>query len=99
MEFTKKSIEEILIEHWQRYGRNYFTRYDYEGCDLDKCNCMMAALEQKMAEPGFVGQAFSHNGKSYTVKLADNFSYNDPIDKSVSTKQVSCGQLPVIGIK
>jgi phosphoglucomutase len=88
MEFTRKSIEDILVEHWKKYGRNYFTRYDYEGCDAGKCNSMMEALEQKMTEPKFLGQEFSHGVKTYKVRLADNFSYNDPIDKSISTKQV-----------
>lgn len=84
---TGKSVEEICVEHWKRYGRNYFTRYDYEECDLAPCNEMMATLEQTITAPTFPGRSFSAGGKSYTVKLGDNFSYNDPIDKSVSTKQ------------
>lgn len=84
---TGKSVEEICVEHWKRYGRNYFTRYDYEECDLAPCNEMMATLEQTITDPTFSGRSFSAGGKSYTVKLGDNFSYNDPIDKSVSTKQ------------
>lgn len=84
---TGKSVEEICVEHWKRYGRNYFTRYDYEECDLAPCNEMMATLEKTITDPSFVGRSFSAGGKSYTVKLGDNFSYNDPIDKSVSTKQ------------
>lgn len=84
---TGKSVEEICVEHWKRYGRNYFTRYDYEECDLAPCNEMMATLEQTITAPTFPGRSFSTGGKSYTVKLGDNFSYNDPIDKSVSTKQ------------
>lgn len=84
---TGKSVEEICVEHWKRYGRNYFTRYDYEECDLAPCNEMMATLEATITAPSFAGRSFSAGGKSYTVKLGDNFSYNDPIDKSVSTKQ------------
>lgn len=84
---TGKSVEEICVEHWKRYGRNYFTRYDYEECDLAPCNEMMATLEATITDPSFAGRSFSAGGKSYTVKLGDNFSYNDPIDKSVSTKQ------------
>lgn len=87
MEATGKSIEEILKEHWATYGRNYFTRYDYEECDLGACNKMMDLLEKTITDAGFAGKQFSAGGKSYTVKLADNFSYLDPIDKSVSTKQ------------
>jgi hypothetical protein len=49
---------------------------------------MMQALEKKMTEPGFVGSVHSSGDKKYVVKLADNFSYMDPIDQSVSMKQV-----------
>lgn len=87
LEHTGKSVEEICVEHWKRYGRNYFTRYDYEECDLAPCNEMMATLEKTITDPSFVGKDFSAGGKTYKVKLGDNFSYNDPIDKSVSTKQ------------
>lgn len=87
MEFTGKSIEDILKNHWATYGRNYFTRYDYEECDLEPCNQMMATMETTITSAAFIGKEFSAGGKAYKVKLADNFSYNDPIDKSVSTKQ------------
>uniref|UniRef100_U5ELU3 phosphoglucomutase (alpha-D-glucose-1,6-bisphosphate-dependent) n=1 Tax=Corethrella appendiculata TaxID=1370023 RepID=U5ELU3_9DIPT len=87
MQHTGKSIEDICVEHWRKYGRNYFTRYDYEECDLAPCNDMMSTLEKTITDPGFVGKEFSAGGKKYTVKLGDNFSYNDPIDKSVSSKQ------------
>uniref|UniRef100_A0A182Q403 phosphoglucomutase (alpha-D-glucose-1,6-bisphosphate-dependent) n=1 Tax=Anopheles farauti TaxID=69004 RepID=A0A182Q403_9DIPT len=87
MSHTGKSIEDICVEHWKRYGRNYFTRYDYEECDLAPCNEMMEALEKTITDGAFVGRQLSAGGKTYTVKLGDNFSYNDPIDKSVSTKQ------------
>lgn len=84
---TKKSIEDICVQHWKTYGRNYFTRYDYEECESDPSNAMMTALEAKITDPTFVGKVFSSGGKTYKVKIADNFSYNDPIDKSVATKQ------------
>ncbi|XP_065086368.1 phosphoglucomutase [Ochlerotatus camptorhynchus] len=87
MQHTGKSVEEICVEHWKRYGRNYFTRYDYEECDLAPCNEMMTSLEKTITDASFVGKDFSAGGKTYKVKLGDNFSYNDPIDKSVSTKQ------------
>uniref|UniRef100_A0A023EWH2 phosphoglucomutase (alpha-D-glucose-1,6-bisphosphate-dependent) n=1 Tax=Aedes albopictus TaxID=7160 RepID=A0A023EWH2_AEDAL len=86
LEHTGKSVEEICVEHWKRYGRNYFTRYDYEECDLAPCNEMMATLEK----PSPIRPSSARvllRGKPYAVKLGDNFSYNDPIDKSVSTKQ------------
>lgn len=89
MEHTSKSIEDILKQHWTAYGRNYFTRYDYEDCDLEPCNNMIATLEKSIADPGFVGKEYTSGGKTYKVKVADNFSYTDPVDKSVSTKQAS----------
>lgn len=87
MEHTGKSIEEILVQHWKTYGRNYFTRYDYEECELAPCNEMMDTLEKRIIAADFAGKEFSSGGKTYKVRQADNFSYNDPIDKSVSTKQ------------
>ncbi|CRK92902.1 CLUMA_CG006265, isoform A [Clunio marinus] len=87
MEHAKKSIEDICKEHWTKYGRNYFTRYDYEECELAPCNQMMSDLETFITKPEFVGREFSACGRSYKVKLADNFSYKDPIDASVATKQ------------
>lgn len=89
MEHTGKSIEDILKNHWSIYGRNYFTRYDYEECALEPCNEMVAKLEQTITSPSFVGNEYSHGGKTYKVKVADNFSYTDPVDKSVSNKQVN----------
>ncbi|CAH1638993.1 unnamed protein product [Spodoptera littoralis] len=84
---TGHSVEDILKAHWAKYGRNYFTRYDYEECASDSCNEMMQVLEKKITSPGFVGSSHSAGGKTYVVKLADNFSYMDPIDQSVAMKQ------------
>lgn len=86
MQHTGKSIEDILKAHWAIYGRNYFTRYDYEECSGDACNEMMSTMEKTITDPSFVGREFTHK-KSYKVKVADNFSYTDPVDKSVATKQ------------
>lgn len=49
---------------------------------------MMTALEKCITDAAFVGRAYTSGGKTYKVKVADNFSYTDPVDKSVSTKQV-----------
>lgn len=93
MQHTGKGIEGILKQHWSEYGRNYFTRYDYEECALEPCNEMIAVLEKTIAEASFVGRVYSSEGKTYKVKIADNFSYTDPVDKSVSTKQVAHSQI------
>ncbi|XP_036338294.1 phosphoglucomutase isoform X1 [Rhagoletis pomonella] len=87
MQNTGKGIEDILKDHWATYGRNYFTRYDYEECELDPCNEMIATMERNITDPSFVGKSFTSGGKTYQVKIADNFSYTDPVDNSVATKQ------------
>lgn len=82
-----RSVQEMLQAHWKQFGRNYFTRYDYENCASESCEEMMSVLERTMTSPGFVGSAHSAGGKEYVVKLADNFSYVDPIDQSVAKRQ------------
>tara|TARA_R110001606_G_scaffold395664_2_gene568485 strand:+ start:98645 stop:100279 length:1635 start_codon:yes stop_codon:yes gene_type:complete len=77
----KQSVANIVAQHWQEYGRNYYTRHDYEAIPSDIANQLMAALEVKM--PKLVGQRLA--GRK--VVYADNFSYTDPIDNSVSTNQ------------
>jgi len=73
--------EDICKAHWGKYGRNYYGRYDYEGVDLDKANAMMA----RMAD--MVGKWPADSFGDYTLQLADNFEYNDPVDGSVSKNQ------------
>lgn len=60
---------------------------DYEDCEGAPCNQMVADLETLITKPDFVGREFSNGGKTYKVKTGDNFSYTDPIDASVATKQ------------
>ena len=84
----KQTVEEILKDHWSQYGRNFFTRYDYENCEADPCNKMMAELEAQMNNPQFIGSVHQFEDKTFQVALADNFAYTDPIDGSISVKQV-----------
>ncbi|XP_056388831.1 phosphoglucomutase-1 [Hyla sarda] len=83
----KQSVEVILKDHWQKYGRNFFTRYDYEEVDSDGANKMMKDLEAIMFDRSFIGQKFSVGDKVYTVDKADNFEYSDPVDGSISRNQ------------
>ncbi|KAF5903190.1 phosphoglucomutase-1, partial [Clarias magur] len=83
----KQSVEDILKEHWQKFGRNFFTRYDYEEVDSDAANKMIGALQETMFDKAFVGQKFSSGDKTYEVEKADNFEYTDPVDGSVSKGQ------------
>ncbi|KAI5701311.1 hypothetical protein M8J75_008251 [Diaphorina citri] len=87
VEHTGKPVEEILKSHWKQYGRNYFTRYDYENCSAAPCNQMMDELEKKVSAPEFKGVTLSAEGRSFTVEAGDNFEYTDPIDGSVAKKQ------------
>ena len=63
-------------------------RYDYENVDSLAAGEMMKGLQQHVDDSSLVGKEFSHGGKSFTVKLNDNFEYTDPIDHSVTKKQV-----------
>lgn len=63
-------------------------RYDYENCDSEPCNKMVEDLELMMNGPSFIGSVHQYEDKSFQVALADNFSYTDPIDGSISVKQV-----------
>jgi phosphoglucomutase len=77
----KQSVEDIVHEHWAKYGRNVYSRHDYEGLPTDAANGLMKHLRDSFATlPG------SHLG-SYTVEFCDDFSYTDPVDGSVSTGQ------------
>ncbi|ENN77623.1 phosphoglucomutase [Dendroctonus ponderosae] len=87
IEHKNMGVEDILKEHWKLYGRNYFTRYDYEECETESANQLMQHLEALIADGSFVGKSFCSGGKSYTVAKADNFSYVDPIDNSVANNQ------------
>jgi phosphoglucomutase len=77
----QESVEEIVQQHWQRFGRNFYTRYDYEGIDTTAANDLMTHLEARLTEL----QGTTLNG--YSIDYADNFSYTDPVDGSVSNNQ------------
>ena len=77
----RESVKEIARSHWRTYGRNYYSRHDYEGVDTDDANALMAALKDSLA--GLPGRTIG----SLTVAGADDFSYSDPVDGSVSSNQ------------
>lgn len=82
---SKKSVEELVTEHWRTYGRNFFTRYDYENCEASNCDQMMKNLNEKLGS--LAGKSFAKEGKSYTIESVDNFEYVDPVDGSISKNQ------------
>jgi len=77
----RQSVETIVYEHWARFGRNVYSRYDYEGLQNDVAQGVMSHLQSNFNT--LTGTSF---GK-YTVKFCDDFSYTDPVDGSVSNKQ------------
>lgn len=76
---THKSVKDIVIAHWQKYGRNYYLRNDYEEIPQEIADKLMSDLEQSL--PTLIGKDFS----GYIVSDAHPFIYNDPVDNS-STK-------------
>jgi len=77
----KQSVEAIVREHWAKYGRNVYSRHDYEGIPTDAASGVMKLLKDSFA--ALTGAQFGH----LQVKLCDDFSYTDPVDGSVSTGQ------------
>ncbi len=80
----QQSVEQIVKEFWQTYGRNYYSRHDYEGVETDPANTLMANLRSQMSD--LKGQKFGE----YEVEYSDDFSYTDPIDGSISLHQGIC---------
>jgi phosphoglucomutase len=77
----QESVAEIVQQHWRRFGRNYYTRYDYEGIDTQAATDLIDNLQARLAElPGSTLDG-------YRVDYADNFAYTDPVDNSVSENQ------------
>ncbi len=76
-----ESVEAIVRDHWKRFGRNFYSRHDYEGVDSAAAQGLMAHLRESL--PTRVGQ---RHGDA-TIASADDFAYTDPIDGSVSTAQ------------
>jgi phosphoglucomutase len=76
-----KSVEQLVGEHWARFGRNYYSRHDYEAVETEAANELMASLRIKLAT--LKGQDLGN----YVVDFADDFEYTDPVDGSVSKQQ------------
>jgi phosphoglucomutase len=78
---TRKPVETILRDHWREFGRNYYSRHDYEGVDAKAANQLIDDLRGALV--GLPGKRLN----AFTIERADDFSYTDPIDQSVSSKQ------------
>jgi phosphoglucomutase len=77
----RSSVAQIVRDHWQRYGRSYYQRHDYEGLDPKVAGTMIGELRGKMRQ--LVGTPLA----STAVVHADDFHYVDPVDGSVSSGQ------------
>jgi len=77
----QESVADIVQQHWQEYGRNYYSRHDYEAIETDKANQLMSALRDKVKT-----LATTQLG-SLIVAYSDDFCYTDPVDNSISEQQ------------
>ena len=77
----EEPVDKIVQDHWRKFGRNFYSRHDYEGLEPDSANGLMSHLRESL--PGLVGKCFGN----YKVEIADDFSYTDPVDGSLSTGQ------------
>lgn len=92
---TNESVESLVRKHWQTYGRNVYSRHDYEGVPTEQANAVITHINAQFLT--LPGQVFGR----YTVKTVDDFSYTDPVDGSVSNNQglrilFACGSRVVI---
>ena len=78
---TGRSVETLVRAHWARFGRNYYSRHDYEAIPVDVANALMRDLRASL--PDLKGQVLG----ARRLVLADDFAYTDPIDGSVSSGQ------------
>jgi phosphoglucomutase len=77
----KESVADIVRAHWRTYGRNVYSRHDYEAVESNAANDLMTHLR------GRLGSLAGKRLGAYEVSFADDFAYTDPIDGSVTTGQ------------
>ncbi|NOZ33367.1 MAG: alpha-D-glucose phosphate-specific phosphoglucomutase [Alphaproteobacteria bacterium] len=77
----RKGVAEIMTDHWAKFGRNYYSRHDYEGVEAAGAAALMGSLRDRLSSlPGSV-----YGGQ--IIQSADDFAYVDPIDGSKAEKQ------------
>jgi phosphoglucomutase len=77
----RQSVADVVRDHWSTYGRNYYSRHDFEDVAADGANALIAALRDQLK--GLPARRFG----TLEVASADDFSYHDPVDQSDTTKQ------------
>ena len=76
-----ESVKDIVTKHWAAFGRNYYSRHDYEEVATDAANGLMDNLRTQLAT--LPGKSFG----DLRVRDADDFAYHDPVDGSISKNQ------------
>jgi len=77
----RQTVADIVHEHWQKFGRDIYCRHDYEAVETPIANAIVEHLREQL--PELAGKTFGE----YTIKYADEFSYHDSIDGSISNNQ------------
>jgi phosphoglucomutase len=77
----QESVADILLSHWSAFGRNYYSRHDFEAVEATRADAMMAALRDSL--PSLPGRQI----EGLTIAEADDFAYVDPVDGSESRRQ------------
>uniref|UniRef100_A0A8C4QPZ7 Phosphoglucomutase 5 n=1 Tax=Eptatretus burgeri TaxID=7764 RepID=A0A8C4QPZ7_EPTBU len=83
----QQSVQEIVKEHWAKFGRNYYRRFDYEMLDAVMAVSLIRDLHELIAGRDFVGQRFVVGDKVFIVEKAESYEYSDPVDGTVSRNQ------------
>ncbi len=78
---TGQSVSDIVHQHWQKFGRDIYSRHDYEAVDLSIAKGIFEHLREQL--PKLPEKSFGE----FSVKFADEFSYQDPVDDSISKNQ------------
>ena len=78
---TGRPVADIVKDHWQRHGRSYYQRHDFEGLDAEKAERMLADVRSQLG--GLAGRPFAGG----QIVRADDFSYDDPVDGSATSRQ------------
>jgi len=77
----KTSVESVVRDHWGKFGRNFYSRHDYEGVDSDAAAAVLQQVRDQFSE--LPGKTLAGR----IVSACDDFAYTDPVDGSVSTGQ------------
>ncbi|KAM6302932.1 phosphoglucomutase-like protein 5 [Podargus strigoides] len=83
----KQSVEEIVRDHWTKFGRHYYCRFDYEALEPRTAYFIMRDLEALITDKSFSHQQFSVGNNIYSVERTDSFEYIDPVDGTVTKRQ------------